>query len=499
MGVLDFFSPEARQGNRRWLDEQDAKISEALRYYFGAGTQVPQQIGLMADSTPSAAVDRAGQDAMVAFGPETSGWGRVTAIGDMLSELAGGAAAVPGIGAAGRFAGDVVDAAAPSVRGLLDEVPEFVADESGAFRLRTPGPFTVRGNEFFDQPHGIARKKDPALYTPFSGIKHTTPPVNYEVSGQILPTLTDPTEIDPSVLKGKTLYFPTGDRTSNQRVIESVNGINLPSPVTTYGGPEYKDYQGSWASERTALRARENALKEAVAANEEPVLAYMPMGERSGDFSKHMAETYGGMVDGQMSGQNTRTGLDSIIPEKFRKAGYPGIASGEFSQWLAKLDGGKRAAFVKFLDSAGPQGLGMPDVGAARFAVTNPDLVKSDALGVGYRFSVPDMEKGLLFTKEHPSYGAKLERAPGTQSQTLGFEVPWWIGARYTAASKVSKKGYALPKDIKSYMGNPRLKQTVDDQWVEEVSTYGDMLRGEGEGAAQRYARGLLDAILARK
>jgi hypothetical protein len=499
MGVMDFLSPEARQGNRRWLDEQDAKISEALRYYFGAGTQVPQQIGLMADSTPSAAVDRAGQDAMVAFGPETSGWGRVTAIGDMLSELAGGAAAVPGIGAAGRLAGDVVDAAAPSVRGLLDEVPEFVADESGAFRLRTPGPFTVRGNEFFDQPHGIARKKDPALYTGYSSVKHSVPPSEFEFSGQVLPTLSDPDVVDPAALKGRTLYFPTGDRTSNQRVIESINGVALPRSVTTHGGPEYKDYQGSWASEPNALAARANGLKPGLLEGEDQLLAYMPMGERSGDFSRHMAEAYGSLVDGQTSGHNMRGGLDRVIPDEFRELNYPGVNSSQFSSWLTGLDGGKRAAVIKYLDSAVPQGLGMPDVSAVRFAVTNPDLVQSEALNVGYRFSKPDMVRGLLRTDEHPSYGAKLERAPGTGSQTLGYEVPWRIGARDAAASKVTERGYALPKDIKSFMGNPKLKQTVDDQWVEEVSTYGNLLNSEGKDAAAKYARGLLDAILASR
>lgn len=393
--------------------------------------------------------------------------------------------------------GDVWDTAGlVAAGGMPMEAPE---DALRAFSIRTPGQFITRGSDFFDQPHGIARKKDPALYTPFSSVKHSTAPSEYEVSGQILPTLTDPQEIDPASLLGKTLYFPTGDRTSNQRLIESINGISLPTPVLTHGGPEYKDFQGSWASERTALRARENALKEAVAAGEDPLLAYMPMGERSGDFSKHMAETYGAMVDGQAMGHNMRSGLDDIIPQQFRDAGYPGINSGRFSEWLAGLDGGKRAAVVKFLDSAGPQELGMPDVGAARFAVTNPDLVKSDALSIGYRFSAPDVEKGLLFSSEHPSYGAKLERMPGTTSQTLGFEVPWWIGARDTAASKVTPKGYALPKDIKSYMGNPRLRQTVDSQWVDEVSTYGEILREQGDEAAKRYARGLLDAIISAR
>jgi hypothetical protein len=84
--------------------------------------------------------------------------------------------------------------------------------------------------------------------------------------------------------------------------------------------------------------------------------------------------------------------------------------------------------------------------------------------------------------------------AQGTQNMTLGFEVPWWIGARDTALQKMQPGGatYALPKDIKSYMGNPRIYQNLDEQWVDETSTYGGLLATEGKEAADRYALGLL-------
>ena len=42
------------------------------------------------------------------------------------------------------------------------------------------------------------------------------------------------------------------------------------------------------------------------------------------------------------------------------------------------------------------QDLGMPDVGAVRFAITNPDLVNSKALSVGYRMSQPDLLSGMI-------------------------------------------------------------------------------------------------------
>lgn len=114
MGIFDYFTPEARRGNREWLDSQNAAISEALRYYLGP-TGIPDRLGLLAESTPTAGLERAGTESSRMFAPGLSGWDRMAAAGNMLSETAGAGAGLLGMPAAGRMADDLVEAAAPAV------------------------------------------------------------------------------------------------------------------------------------------------------------------------------------------------------------------------------------------------------------------------------------------------------------------------------------------------------------------------------------------------
>ena len=362
--------------------------------------------------------------------------------------------------------------------------------------------FFMRGADYFSKPRvGGGRAKDPALNTPFSMNKHRTAPYDFRVRGKLLGNLNKPTLISPEQLKGKTMYFATGDRTSNDRLIEEINDYILKDPKQTFGGPEYMDQidRGSWASEPTAMQSKANAFKDAAEAGEDVILSYMPMGERSGDFSKHMSEIYGEMIKATPSGGNSFPLIDDAIALRFPKMkDVPSYRNKEeFANWLKNLKGGDRAKLIKFFDSSVMQDLGMPDVSAARFAVTNPDLVKSDALSVGYRMSVPDLTSGILKSDDHPSYGAFVPRGQAG-SLTLESELPFIIGARDTALPKAAvtflKRGKikAEPKDVKSYMGNPRLSQFIDDQFVDEAMTYTDLLRNKGRRSAEEYTMGLL-------
>ena len=85
--------------------------------------------------------------------------------------------------------------------------------------------FLMKGSDYFDAPRiGGGRAKDPALYTPFSAVKHTkTAPSQYQVRGRIGEGLLPPSVIEPESLLGKNMYFATGDRTSNQRMIDEIN------------------------------------------------------------------------------------------------------------------------------------------------------------------------------------------------------------------------------------------------------------------------------------
>lgn len=506
MGILDFFSQEAGQQRRAALDE----LGRDIGYYIPP--ELRGLLGMVAESTPTASIDRASQRAVSMAAPDRTMGQRVGDLGAMLSETAGVVAPAMVAPRAGMTAAQAAQEMFMVPTAMADDAArQFVMDEAGSLRLIQPRRagerFTMRGDAYFDPANPDAgRSKDPAMFSPFSATKHTTAPHDFFVAGTDLGGLRAPDIVSPEELQKlfDRMYFATGDRTSASRAIEEINDVILRDPTITYGGPEYMDQLRAWASEPTAMAAKANALQE-LPEGLRAVLAYMPMGERSGDFSKHMSDVYGAATQATMAGNRgpsarNVSAIDALIAERFPKlSNAPSVASKSFPQWLSGQKGGQRAQLIKAFDTADFKALGMPDVSAVRFAITNPDLVNADALSVGYRMSAPDASGGIIRSAEHPSYGAYLPMMPETTNMTLGFDLPWWIGARDTALPKIAAgKGvsYALPKDIKSYMGNPRISQTLDQQWVDEASTYGGLLADAGKEAADRYALGLLNAYL---
>jgi len=119
-----------------------------------------------------------------------------------------------------------------------------------------------------------------------------------------------------------------------------------------------------------------------------------------------------------------------------------------------------------------------------------------------------------LLSADHPSYDTKISKAPGTGSETFGADVPWTISARDTALPRLaaaalekgtfkpgqnqrfSGRSYTLPSDQRVFTMNPKTKQTADQQYVDEASTYIDRLKSGGVGDATRYEMSLLETYL---
>jgi hypothetical protein len=417
---------------------------------------------------------------------------------------------VSGLAADATYAGRSIAQGDP--RGIIEAFQRGGEGESLS-AAKAGDRFEVKGSDFFPEARVGGRGKDPALYTPFSSIKSATPPALWAAAGERQGGLLDAPILEPSDFKNKRMYFATGDRTTNQDLVQEVNDYLLRNGgQQTYGGPRYMDQvdRGVWASEANPMKAKSNAWIEANKRNEDYIAAYMPMGERSGDFSKHMSDVYGGMIAaGENSALWTRNvaKIDEAIAKKFPKIkDRPSFSSPAFPEWLSSQKGGVRASLIKFFDSSQMQKLGVPEVGPARFAITQPELMLSDTASVGYRFGTPKRGAVSERTDLHPSYNAEIAMEPGTTSSTLGFDLPWLIGARDSALPKAAsfarEKGVldlkAKPKDVKSYMGNPNINQLVDDQWIDEASLYKEILNSQGKLDADRYVMGLLQSYMAK-
>ena len=117
MGLMDFFTPEAGQDRRRWLDSQEAALAEALRYYLGP-TGIPERLGVANEMlNPVVGLQRSAAATNRALDPSLGGVDRVAAGADAATEALGALLGVSGLRAA-------TEAAAPAVRGLLDDIVE---------------------------------------------------------------------------------------------------------------------------------------------------------------------------------------------------------------------------------------------------------------------------------------------------------------------------------------------------------------------------------------
>ena len=127
-----FFSREAGQKRRAWLDE-------TVNYFTPPELRGP--LGLLNEANPVTSMERASTASQTMLAPETSGWGRVAAGGDMLSNMAGIVAPAMVAGKAGMPAVNAIE------EGLLGWAPgmpaaagNFVADEFGGLRLYHGSP-----------------------------------------------------------------------------------------------------------------------------------------------------------------------------------------------------------------------------------------------------------------------------------------------------------------------------------------------------------------------
>jgi hypothetical protein len=127
-----FFSREAGQKRRAWLDE-------TVNYFTPPELRGP--LGLINEANPVTSMERASTASQTMLAPETSGWGRVAAGGDMLSNMAGIVAPAMVAGKAGMPAVNAIE------EGLLGWAPgmpaaagNFVADEFGGMKLYHGSP-----------------------------------------------------------------------------------------------------------------------------------------------------------------------------------------------------------------------------------------------------------------------------------------------------------------------------------------------------------------------
>ena len=510
LATVDQPAPEAPQAPLSAFDE-------ALRYYLGP-TGIPERIVAANELfNPVRGLERGMVASSQALNPNSglTGWARVGKGMDATTETLG---ALLGFGGAKT----AIEGAAPLIDDALKAGARFGAEESGAVNLgglynaigRVPDealanatPFRRTGAENFAEPRRAAgRAKDPALYTEFSTLKQDQiAPYDWEVTGRKLAGMEEPSLFmrpEDIAARFDAIYGYPADATLNNVVIDSVNGVQLPFPILQQAGHTYIDNpQLGFASERTAMASRNKAWREAQREGMRVGVTPMVMGPKGGDFSQHLGQTQAQLILGA---------ADKIDPnfmpnvEELRAAGLTGLLDPRLPYVIEHMKGSNRAKVVKALDTSPAMKAGVPSVAATRWATMDPNLVGADLLSSGYRFFEPLASDAIRRHggELHATYtGAVNKVGP---SMTMGDPRPWYLMFPDEALPRMeasTRKGanmpnpQAMPKDLRAFQMNTRLRQLPDQEWVDVNSKYDEILASKGKEAADTYA---IDALLAR-
>ena len=340
-----------------------------------------------------------------------------------------------------------------------------------------------------------------------------------------------PEQINIGALRGKTLMSIVGDPTG-RHTVTSVGGQDLPEPVASLAGFQYIDVPGQGYA--GAKSATNNKLNEAL-RTEDPYYTSVLMAEQSGDFAMHTGELFGQMFRNAPIASKDILKIDEIIrnigmPVKIKVRNADGSvvknAKGEDKlvgrtvrpftdfpsvknpdavlNYIRNLPTGTlRAYFLKGLDRATLQKLGVPRVGDARLAVADAQQIGMDWGTTGYRGFVPDLDRGALptTTQNSTTYDTGVDKVGPSQS--------FLDGSRGIPANLLFRDNAALRReagtggnlvlsptgDYKVLESSPKkAKQLVDDQLIDIVSTFTELERRGGRRASLQYAKELLSS-----
>ena len=402
---------------------------------------------------------------------------------------------------------------------VLPLVPYEMRGQDIADRLAdTPSALEVAGKEFGPAGSGFSALK---------GQRNTLLPSHYSRGFQTGETVA-PNQSNWSKLHGSTLFSSVGDPTA-RKIVNQFGDEVLDNPVISQAGAQFSDINDfGWASARGAMSSKYNEA----AKVENPYMMFLNMGEQSGDFAKHTGKLVGEVFKTAKISSNAIPAIDdsirgigmSIKVPVFGKDGkqlknakgdlvtksetirpftnFKSISDPEYmGQYIADLPSGtERAAFIKGLDKAALQKMGVPNMGQVRLALANEDLIGRDWLSAGYRGFKPDMETGLLPTTPdmHETYDTMIKRIGNADTfDAGGGGVP--ANLVFADLSEVMRAkgtgGKLVPTsaDYKVYESSPkRAKQLMDDRSTEMISNFTEIEGRFGRRAALQYAQELL-------
>ena len=274
---------------------------------------------------------------------------------------------------------------------------------------------------------------------------------------------------------GRTLTPAYGDRTYADKTLTQIQGpdgslITLDQPVNMQGGSDFmRSGDGVWASEKGAMNTKAKAMGEM----DDPLMVYTSMAGQAGDASKMMSDATIGMVEQSPITKKAAKAYDEKI-KNMLDPNWPGITSPNVREYLDNMPMTARRELWQEMDKKIYKDIGFPDLGVIRASITEPDMLTSPSFTTGRSFGALDSVNTSPST--HETYNTKVK---GTYQGGLSQPVPGdlvWRDFFGDMAQRKIETGKANPQ--RAFLMTPSIQQKVDQQMVDEVGAFTEMLKG---------------------
>jgi hypothetical protein len=331
-------------------------------------------------------------------------------------------------------------------------------------------PYLSTGRETLQRGTGVE--------SPYSAIKKPYAPEDVQVSRTIAnPNVTNKMIIDPASLQGGTMIGWVGDRAQAGTVVDAINNIALENPVRLHGGGDWMlDSSGSiMASNPNVTKAYINRMNKLAESGNPIYSSHLAMSPEGVDFNKMISDMFAGSRGDIKDTDAMR--IDSYIKNFVPKGkdkkifnDFVGINSEDLGQYLSNLSGSDRSAFIKEMDKARMQDIfGIPDVGAIRIAVTDPNLLNVDTMSTGFAIGKYNPDIGLIQSPDviHPTYSSQIA---GDPVGMFGVSLPYDV--MFPQFGKKMREIQSVKPTVRADYTATRTPpvQYLDQEWVDSVS-----------------------------
>lgn len=300
----------------------------------------------------------------------------------------------------------------------------------------------VRGMDLTEAQH-------PSKFGVFSSYKTPTDPLETEVVTSRYANMPDQRRFDTNRLENAKIVSLLADKERAGDTILSVNG--LPTSVNTQGGPMHAALQealggtAAFSSEFGALGAVRRAIREGLDAGQDVFGVTTTMGPGSLNQTTDMTDLLHQMAKSSPVREADVRSFDERVRLLFPE--YAGLLDEDAARQMHALTQGQRKAFVGLLDNADALKQGLPSVPAARFSLTDPNLVDVPAGATGYSY-VKLGPESLGFGDSPIRHSAYPDDMTGT-FEGRGPLVPF--STMFSDATK-ARRGLSLPagSDLRS-------------------------------------------------